>query len=134
VKVLIVEDVQPTADRLREILSAITGVEVVAVVATEDQALAACENNAIDFATIDLQLAQGSGFPVIRRLRSSKRPTCVVVLTNHAVPALKVASFEAGADYFLDKARDFNTVPALALEVLRVMNEREQVDQEGPAP
>jgi DNA-binding NarL/FixJ family response regulator len=63
VKVLIVEDVQPTADRLREILSAITGVEVVAVVATEDQALEACERFAIDFATVDLQLAQGSGFP-----------------------------------------------------------------------
>jgi hypothetical protein len=34
------------------------------------------------------------------------------VITNHAVPALKVAAFEAGADYFLDKSKDIDSLAA----------------------
>ena len=92
----------------------------VATAATEDEALAACDRYTIELAIVDLQLAQGTGFGVIRRLRASAgaNPACIVVLTNHAVPALKVAAFEAGADYFLDKSKDFATIPRLIGELL----------------
>ncbi|HXN16344.1 MAG TPA: response regulator, partial [Usitatibacter sp.] len=87
---------------------------------TEDEALSACDRYTINLAIVDLQLAQGTGFGVIRRLRaaSGAKPACIVVLTNHAVPALKVAAFEAGADYFLDKSKDFGTIPRLIGELL----------------
>ena len=80
--------------------------------AAEASALAACDRYTIGLAIVDLQLAQGTGFGVIRRLRAAagSSPACIVVLTNHAVPALKVAAFEAGADYFLDKSKDFSTI------------------------
>jgi DNA-binding response OmpR family regulator len=95
-------------------------VEVAATAATEDEALAACDRHSISLAIVDLQLAQGTGFGVIRRLRAATgaNPACIVVLTNHAVPALKVAAFEAGADYFLDKSKDFATIPRLVGELL----------------
>ena len=77
-------------------------------------------HSTIALAIVDLQLAQGTGFGVIRRLRAATgaNPACIVVLTNHAVPALKVAAFEAGADYFLDKSKDFATIPRLVGELL----------------
>jgi len=84
------------------------------------EALAACDRHTIDLAIVDLQLAQGTGFGVIRRLRAAAgdHPACIVVLTNHAVPALKVAAFEAGADFFLDKSKDFAAIPRLIGELL----------------
>jgi DNA-binding NarL/FixJ family response regulator len=96
-------------------------VEVVATVGTEDEALGACDRHRIDIALIDLQLAQGTGFGVIRHLRDvkSQRPTAIIVLTNHAVPALKVAAFEAGADYFFDKSTDFSSVSRVIGELLQ---------------
>jgi DNA-binding NarL/FixJ family response regulator len=117
---LVVEDSPQIAERLVELVSVPGRVEVVATAATEDEALAACDSHAIALAIVDLQLAQGTGFGVIRRLRASggKSPACIVVLTNHAVPALKVAAFEAGADYFLDKSKDFATIPRLIGELL----------------
>jgi CheY-like chemotaxis protein len=117
---LVVEDSPQIAERLVELVSVPDRVEVVATAATEDEALAACDNHAIALAIVDLQLAQGTGFGVIRRLRASAgaNPACIVVLTNHAVPALKVAAFEAGADYFLDKSKDFATIPRLIGELL----------------
>jgi len=117
---LVVEDSPQIAERLVELVSVPDRVEVVATAATEDEALAACDRHTIGLAIVDLQLAQGTGFGVIRRLRAAagSSPTCIVVLTNHAVPALKVAAFEAGADYFLDKSKDFATIPRLIGELL----------------
>ena len=117
---LVVEDSPQIAERLVELVSVPSRVEVVATAATEDEALAACDRYTIGLAIVDLQLAQGTGFGVIRRLRASAgaNPACIVVLTNHAVPALKVAAFEAGADYFLDKSKDFATIPRLIGELL----------------
>ena len=117
---LVVEDSPQIAERLVELVSVPNRVEVVATAATEDEALLACDKYNIALAIVDLQLAQGTGFGVIRRLRASAgaNPACIVVLTNHAVPALKVAAFEAGADYFLDKSKDFATIPRLIGELL----------------
>jgi two-component system OmpR family response regulator len=117
---LVVEDSPQIAERLVELISIPSRVEVVATAATEDEALAACDRYTIGLAIVDLQLAQGTGFGVIRRLRAAagSSPVCIVVLTNHAVPALKVAAFEAGADYFLDKSKDFATIPCLIEELL----------------
>lgn len=117
---LVVEDSPQIAERLVELVSVPDRVEVVATAATEDEALAACDRYTIALAIVDLQLAQGTGFGVIRRLRAiaGTNPACIVVLTNHAVPALKVAAFEAGADYFLDKSKDFATIPRLIGELL----------------
>src|SRR5260221_12913824 len=117
---LVVEDSPQIAERLVELVSVPDRVEVVATAATEDEALAACDKHTIALAIVDLQLAQGTGFGVIRRLRASAgaNPACIVVLTNHAVPALKAAAFEAGADYFLDKSKDFATIPRLIGELL----------------
>jgi DNA-binding response OmpR family regulator len=117
---LVVEDSPQIAERLVELVSVPNRVEVVATAATEDEALTACDRYTIGLANVDLQLAQGTGFGVIRRLRAATgaNPACIVVLTNHAVPALKVAAFEAGADYFLDKSKDFATIPRLIGELL----------------
>jgi DNA-binding response OmpR family regulator len=117
---LVVEDSPQIAERLVELVSIPERVVVVATVATEAEALDACDRYPITLAIVDLQLAQGTGFAVIRRLRAitGKQPACIVVLTNHAVPALRVASFEAGADYFLDKSKDFATIPKLIGELL----------------
>jgi DNA-binding response OmpR family regulator len=118
-KALIVEDSEAIAERLVEMLSIPGRVEVFATATTETEAIAACNDRDIDLAIVDLQLAQGTGFGVIRRLRArSGNPICIVVLTNHAVPALRMASMEAGADHFLDKSKDFAAVPRVVSELI----------------
>src|SRR5260221_2314382 len=96
---LVVEDSPQIAERLVELVSVPDRVAVVATAATEDEALAACDRHAIGLAIVDLQLAQGTGFGVIRRLRAAagSNPTGILVLPNHAVPALTAAAFEPAA-------------------------------------
>jgi len=93
--------------------------EVSAVAATESEAIARSASQAVDLAIVDLQLARGTGFGVIRSLREANGPkTTIVVLTNHAIPALRIAAFEAGADYFLDKSKDVPDVARLVEKLL----------------
>jgi two-component system OmpR family response regulator len=118
--VLIVEDAPAIAERVAQVLANV-GANVVAICTMEDTALAACDRFRIDFAVIDLQLAQGTGFGVIRHLRPANQPSraaAVLVFTNHAVPALKVASFEAGADYFFDKAHGVDQLARIYRELV----------------
>ncbi len=117
---LVVEDSPRIAERLVELVSIPGQVEVVSTADTEAAALEACNAHDIDLAIVDLQLAEGTGFGVIRALRAAgrRRHACIVVLTNHAVPALRNAAFEAGADFFLDKSKDFATLPQLIDQLL----------------
>lgn len=116
---LIVEDSAPISERLAEMVAVPGRIEIGATVATERDALSACDANTFDIAIVDLQLAQGTGFGVIRRLRERAGPfTCVVVLTNHAVPALRTAAYQAGADHFLDKSKDFPSVSRVVADLL----------------
>lgn len=110
-QVLIVEDAPAIAERLADIVRRPGKVEVAATAETESEALRACDAKRFDLAIIDLQLAEGTGFAVVRRLRCEGmgRPY-VVVLTNHALPALESASLQAGADLFLDKSKHFGRI------------------------
>jgi two-component system OmpR family response regulator len=118
---LVVEDSPTIAERLVELVRVPERVEVVATAATEEAALAACDKHSIELAVVDLQLAQGTGFGVIRKLRlaTQANPACIVVLTNHAVPALRAAALEAGADHFLDKSKDFAALPRIVKKLMR---------------
>jgi len=68
-----------------------------------------------DLILIDISLAAGSGFDVLRALRDhSLVPEAVkVVLTNHASTEYENLSLELGADRFFDKS--WETAQALAL-------------------
>lgn len=118
---LVVEDSPAVAERIVLMLEA-SGFNIEGPFATEDEALKACDLHLYLLAVVDLQLAQGTGFGVVRRLAALNKSLgsnqcCIVVFTSYAVPALKVAAFEAGADYFLDKVRDATTLQRLIAEL-----------------
>lgn len=103
--VLLVEDSEVLAERLREALTALEGVRVIATVDTERAATACVRTQAVDVIVLDLQLKQGTGFGVLRGL-GTQRPA-VVVLTNYALPEYREQAERLGADHFLNKSSDY---------------------------
>ena len=103
--VLLVEDSEVLAERLREALTALEGVRVIATVDTESAATACVRAQVVDVIVLDLQLKQGSGFGVLRAL-GTQRPA-VVVLTNYALPEYRECAERLGADHFLNKSSDY---------------------------
>jgi two-component system, OmpR family, response regulator len=114
-RVLVVEDLPRVQALLRELINESDRLEVTAIAETEAEAVQQYVALRPDAVVIDLNLRQGTGLGVIMALRRDSqgaRPL-LIVLTNHALPVLEAACLNAGADYFLDKSRDFHKVRTL---------------------
>lgn len=117
-KLLLVEDSRVLAERLIELIDQTATVELVAHVDNERDATALLRDRSIDVVILDLQLRQGTGFGVLKSLpRTGARPR-IIVLTNFDLPAYRREATELGADYFLDKSREYHRVP----EILGVLS------------
>lgn len=116
-KVFIVEDSAPIRERLVEMIGEISGCTVVGEAETAREAIAGIRASHPDVAIFDIQLATGSGIDALIEARREQPDLKAIVLTNYATPQHEKASAEAGADYFLDKSADFESIA----EILETM-------------
>jgi two-component system, OmpR family, response regulator len=116
-KVLLVEDSRVLADRLMELIDQTATVDLVAHVDNERDAVALLRGRHVDVVILDLQLRHGTGFGVLKSLPKSDHRPRVIVLTNYDLPVYRREATHLGADYFLDKSREYHRVPEI-LEAL----------------
>ena len=79
---------------------------------SEGEALALLRAGQWDAVILDLQLKEGTGLGVLKKLAAQDRPphAKVIVFTNYAFPQYRDRSLSLGADYFFDKSREFHRV------------------------
>jgi DNA-binding NarL/FixJ family response regulator len=107
-KVFLVEDSVSVRQRIAASLRMIDGVSVVGEAEDAGMALVAIEASRPDIVIVDLRLADGNGFALLRALARHTPPVVTVVLTNHSGLAFRHACQEAGVDYFFDKTAEFD--------------------------
>src|ERR1700680_664699 len=116
--VLLVEDSRVLAERLRETLLSVPGVQLAGTVDSEADAVAALQRHPVDVLLLDLHLRQGTGFGVLRAISGSPaRNVVVIVLTNYDLAEYRRAAAALGARPFLDKLRDFERLPTLLQQI-----------------
>jgi CheY-like chemotaxis protein len=107
-KVLVVEDSIDLQLLLRAMLSEISGVEVIASVESEEEALEAIRSSCTDLAIVDLELDSGTGLGVLKNLFESpelnKHPVSVVVFSNYSNLVIRHRCLSLGAKAFFDKS------------------------------
>jgi len=111
-RVVIVEDSAIIRARLAETLSEIPNLEIIGQTESEAGALSLLTDKKWDAVVLDLQLKEGTGLGVLKKLRQQGRPvhTTVIVFTNYSFPQYRDRSLSFGADFFFDKAREFHRV------------------------
>ena len=116
--VLLVEDSRVLAERLRETLLSVPGVQLAGTVDSEADAVAALQRHPVDVLLLDLHLRQGTGFGVLRSIPTDQQKKLVViVLTNYDLAEYRRAAAALGARHFLDKLRDFDRLPSLLQQI-----------------
>lgn len=78
--------------------------DVIGEAADAQAAIRLIEDVCPDVVILDLQLAGGSGFEVLRAVKLAPHPPTIIMLTNLTMPEYQVACLEAGAEFFLDKS------------------------------
>jgi DNA-binding NarL/FixJ family response regulator len=111
-KVYIVEDSPVLRERVIESLEETGNSRVVGSADTEDEAVSGIIDSVPDAVVLDIQLREGNGLNVLRRLRNidlEVRPL-VIILTNYNYPEFRYRAMTAGTDYFFDKATELHRV------------------------
>jgi len=111
-RVVIVEDSPMIRARLAESLADIPNLQIVGEAESEADAVLLLRQGKWDATVLDLQLKKGTGLGVLKAIPLGTRPmdAKVIVFTNFAFPQYKERSLSLGADFFFDKAREFNRV------------------------
>lgn len=130
-RVLIVDDEPLARARLRALLSAQPGVEVLGEAGDGEAALAVCAESAPDLVLLDIRMPGIDGLETARRL-GMRRP-CPAIVFCTAFDAHALSAFEAQAlDYLVKPVRGERL--AEALEKVRIFLAGRQHQQEAALP
>jgi DNA-binding NarL/FixJ family response regulator len=112
-KVFLVEDSAPLLQRMRELIGGVPDAQVVGEATTAASAIAGILEARPDIVLVDLNLAEGSGFDVLRALHARLPAVEFYMLSNFAAyPYRQLASRLGAKDYF-DKSKDLERVREL---------------------
>jgi DNA-binding NarL/FixJ family response regulator len=110
IRVVLADDQRVIRDGMRLMLSLVGGVDVVALAADGDEALAAVAEHDPDVVLMDLRMPRCDGVTATRRVRAEYPRTQVVVLTTFADDSEMLAALRAGARGYLTKDADADEV------------------------
>jgi DNA-binding NarL/FixJ family response regulator len=124
-RVLLVEDNARIQDEVRRMIGAIPHAEVVAIAATQRQATEwlAAHPEGWDLALVDLFLAEGHGFEVLRRCRKVRPHQRAVVFSNYTREPVRERARDTGADAVFDKSFELDALFDYCTELGRGLRE-----------
>jgi len=120
VRVFLVEDSPAIFERMHAMLSSIEGAEVVGHATRTAEAVAAILNAMPDVVVLDLKLAQGSGFDVLRAVHAKAPEIDVYLLSNFSTASYREAGLKLGARGFFDKTAEFHCIRDIVAERARM--------------
>jgi len=114
--VLIIDDSEVILDMLSQLLQENSDVNRIICVNSAFEGLWKIEQQQFDMLILDINLPVMSGIQLLRRVRMMQvvQPV-IIMLTNNTMSRYKDECLNIGADYFLDKSRDF-------MKILEIIN------------
>ena len=105
-RIFLVEDSAPVRERVLAMLGSIEGVDTIGSASTARDAERAILETRPDAVLLDIKLAEGSGFDVLRALRKQAPQIEIYMLSNFAAPAYRQLAANLGARGFFDKTTE----------------------------
>ena len=110
VRVMLAEDSEIIRDRLVEMLHEADHVDLVGIARDAPEALALFHAVQPEAVILDIQMPGGNGMDVLQTIRHSDRTCTVIMLTSYNSDYLRQRCLDGGANFFLDKATEFERV------------------------
>lgn len=111
--VLIVDDNRNYIDRLVSLMEESGLSNPVMAAGNYNEAVKLIAKEKPSIILLDMNMPGKSGVEVLRYIREEKWNCRIIMVTNHSNESYRKLCLEAGADYFLDKTRDFAMIPSL---------------------
>ncbi|GAC1528300.1 MAG: hypothetical protein NVS3B15_05990 [Sediminibacterium sp.] len=128
-KILLVDDSDFILQRLQLLLRELEGVKEVKSVTSAEEGTLLLTSYTPDLVFLDINLPGKNGLQMLKDIRKmSEFDPVVVILTNNTLSGYRAECLENGADYFLDKAKDFQTIPAIVEKACHRLSKKEPSD------
>jgi DNA-binding NarL/FixJ family response regulator len=108
--IVIADDSAMIRERLVRMLSEVEGVSIIGQAEDGEAALEEILKHRPELVILDIRMPKANGIEVLERIKTELPDTSVIMLTAFPYPPYKEKSLAAGADYFLDKANEFEAV------------------------
>jgi DNA-binding NarL/FixJ family response regulator len=117
-KVLLIDDTVMILQHLKTMLAEVKDITSTESVTSAEEALVLLDGYQPDVMVLDINMPGMSGIEMLRRLhlRRMIKPV-VIMLTNNTFAGYRDECMRLGADYFLDKSRDFLLIPSIVEKV-----------------
>jgi DNA-binding NarL/FixJ family response regulator len=117
-RVFIADDSVLVRERLQARLAELEGVELVGQSGNAPEAIEAMRQLRPDVAILDIRMPGGNGLRVLEAAKAGDAPPVVIMLTAFAYPQYRSRCLAAKADYFFDKATEFDHVVQVLEQLL----------------
>lgn len=110
-RLLLVEDSALIRDVIVEMLHDCNQLDIKDIATTSDEAIDLLNKRQYDMIVLDIELAKGTGFDVVRHTRHQDYPfkaPDIVMLTNHGNSYYRNLAQNMGVEYFFDKSLQFD--------------------------
>jgi len=113
-KILLIDDTLIVLQRLQVLLSELSQVSRTEAVMSAEEALVLLDHFEPDIMVLDINMPGMNGIELLKKISCNKvlRPV-VIMLTNNNFAGYRDECMRLGADYFLDKSRDFQLIPSI---------------------
>jgi DNA-binding NarL/FixJ family response regulator len=119
-KVLLIDDTVMILQRLQSLLSEVEHVSRTESATSAEEALVMMDGYQPDIMVLDINMPGMGGIEMLRKLNVNKAiKPIVIMLTNNTFAGYRDECMRLGADYFLDKSRDFLMIPTIVEKVLK---------------
>ena len=117
-RVALVDDSERIRARLAEMMGEIPNVEIAFAADTEGEAIRLIAQEEWDVLILDLQLRLGTGLGVLKAMQGllGRDERVAMIFTNYGFRQYRDRTLALGADYFFDKARDFDALRTAVTE------------------
>jgi DNA-binding NarL/FixJ family response regulator len=117
--ILLIDDVTIILQKMRMFLSIVPQVRQVDTASSAHEAFTFLQSSDPELVVLDVNMPGTNGIEILKHIRNSKGPQPVVVmLTNETGNQFKETCLQSGADYYLDKSRDFLQIPNIIGELI----------------
>jgi DNA-binding NarL/FixJ family response regulator len=109
-KIFIADDSEVVCERLTTMFSELPGIEIIGQAKNVGESIESIRRLHPDVVILDIRMPGGSGIDVLEDIKKTNTAPVVIVLTNYPYPQYRKKCMALGAEYFFDKATEFEKV------------------------
>jgi len=122
--IFVAENTPEIRKRIVAMVQTIAGINVIGEAESVSEAIDGVLGSTADALLLDLQLKDGTGLKVLARVKQVRPELHVIVLTNMVASQYRESCLSAGAEFCLDKSREFGLVPGILRSWLDAAGDR----------